>query len=162
MKKLFFLATLIIPSILFAQDSTKTITISEGTIISLQLLQEINSKSANVGDILEFETNEPVIIGDRVIIQKGTKAYGKVTEAAPRKIGGKAGKLNFTIDYLNLPSGKIIKLSSEQRGNGKNKTGAAVAEAILLTPFFLLKKGKNIKFEKGQIFKAFVEKDAEI
>jgi hypothetical protein len=134
----------------------------EGTILTLQLLQEISSKTANVGDVLEFETTEPVIVGDKVLVQKGAKVSGKITEAERRKGMGKAGILNFTIDYLNLPSGKIIKLSGEQKGKGKNKTGAAVAEAVLLTPLFLLKKGKNITFEKGQIFKAFVEKDYEL
>jgi hypothetical protein len=130
--------------------------------MTIQLLQEISSKTANVGDVLEFETIEPVIVGDRVLVQKGAKVTGKITEAERRKGMGKAGVLNFTIDYLNLPSGKIIKLTGEQKGQGKNKTGAAVAEAVLLTPLFLLKKGKNITFEKGQIFKAFVEKDYEL
>lgn len=147
-----------LPTLLKAQDTTKT-TLSEGTIVTIQLLQDISSGTANVGDILLFETSEPVIIGDKVVVQKGAKVTGKVTEAAPRKGLGKAGKLNFSIDYLNLPNGKVIKLTSELKATGKNKTGAAVAEAVLLTPLFLLKKGKNIKFEKGKIFKAFVEAD---
>jgi hypothetical protein len=162
MKKVLLLFAIIFPSILMAQDSTKKVSISEGTVVSLKILQDISSKSANVGDILEFETNEPIIIGDKVIIPIGTKAFGKVTEAAPRKMAGKAGKLNFTISYLNLANGKVIKLSNEQKANGKNKAGAAVAEAVLLTPLFLLKKGKDVKFTKGQIFKAFVERDYEM
>lgn len=162
MKSLFFLLVIILPAMAIAQDSTKKNLLSEGTLVSLQLLKEINSSSANIGDILEFETTEPIIVGDRVIVPKGTKASGRVTEVEPRKIGGRAGKLNFTINYVNLLSGKVIKLNSEQKGVGKNKTGTAIAEAVLLSPLFLLKKGKTIKFEKGQLFKAFVEKDSEI
>lgn len=162
MKKLILVFAIMLPTLLMAQDSTKKVIISEGTIVSLQLLQDISSSSANVGDVLEFETNEPIIIDNMVVVPKGTKASGKVTEATPRKIAGKAGKLNFTIDYLNFANGKVIRLNSEQKGTGKNKTGTAIAEAVLLTPLFLLKKGKNIKFEKGQIFKAFVEKDTEL
>ena len=75
---------------------------------------------------------------------------------------GKAGKLNFTIDYLTIGSGKKVKLTSEIKTEGKAKVGASVAQAVLLTPLFLLKKGKNIKFEAGHEFKVFVESDTEI
>lgn len=91
-----------------SQDSAKKNPPSEGTLVSLQLLKEMNSSSANIGDILEFETTEPIIVTDRVMIPKGTKASGKVIEVEPRKIGGRAGKLSFTINYLNLLNGKVI------------------------------------------------------
>ena len=123
------------------------------------LMQDISSSTANVGDILQFETTEPVIIGDKVLVHKGTKVTGKVTNSEKRKAMGKAGKLEFTIDYLNMPNGKNVRLTGEQKSDGKNKTGAAVAQAVLLTPLFLLKKGKNKKFDKGHIFQVFVEVD---
>jgi hypothetical protein len=143
-------------------DSINKVVVAEGTPVSLQLLQDVSSKTANVGDVLDFETNKPVIVGDRVLIPEGAKAFGKVTEVERRKGFGKAGKLNFTIEYLILANGKVIKLSSEVKGIGKNKAGAAIAEAVLLTPLFLLKKGKNVSFDKGKIFKVFVEQDYEL
>lgn len=141
-------------------DSNKIL--YEGTIVTVKLLKDISSKSANEGDVVEFETSEPVINGSYVLIPAGVKVYGKVTESEKKKMLGKAGKLNFTIDYLTLPNGRTIKLEGEQKGKGKNKGGAAVAEAVLLTPLFLLKKGKNVHFDKGQIFKAFVEKEYQL
>ena len=143
-------------------DSITKVNVSEGTPVSLELLQDISSKTANVGDVLDFETNEPVIVGNRVLIPSGAKAFGKVTEVERRKGFGKAGKLNFTIDYLVLANGKVIKLRNEIKGVGKNKAGAAIAEAVILTPLFLLKKGKNVSFEKGTAFKVFVEQDYEL
>lgn len=138
-----------------AQDSTKVLT--EGTVITIELQQDISSKTNHVGDVLEFLTSEPVIIGDRVLVAKGTPVSGVITDCAKAKGLGKQGKLNFDINYLRMPSGKNVKLTSEIKTEGKNKAGTAVAEAVLLTPLFLLKKGKNIKFEKGHIFKVFVE-----
>jgi ribosomal protein L21 len=161
MKKILLILSICLPSLLMAQDSARN-RLYEGTIVTIQLMQDLSSKNANEGDILEFETTEPIIVGDKVLVHKGAKVTGKVTESARRKGMGKAGKLNFTIDYLTLPGGKIIKLTSEQKVDGKNTTGAAVAQAVLLTPLFLLKKGKDVKFEKGHIFKAFIEKDVEI
>ncbi len=154
-------AFLFFTSAAFAQtDSTKIL--YEGTVVTVQLMQDISSGTNNEGDIIAFEITEPVINGDKIIIPKGTKVTGTITESTKRKGMGKGGKLNFTIDYINMPSGKNIKLTSEIKQSGKNKAGAAVAQAVLLTPLFLLKKGKNIKFDKGNIFKAFIEKDTQL
>ena len=164
MRKIFLsIAVLIISLNLTAQTTiSETKTLSEGTIITVKLLKEISSASSNTGDIIEFETTEPVTVGDHVLIAKGLKVTGKITEAEKRKGLGKAGKLSFSIDYLQLPSGKNVKLTTEVKGKGTAKVGAAVAQAVLLTPLFLLKKGKTIVFKEGDIFKAFVSKDTEI
>lgn len=159
MKQIFFSLVAMLPVALLAQSDSTKLMLPQGTIITVAILQDISSGDAKTGDILEFETTEPVIINDRVLVKKGSKVSGKVTEAAGRKGMGKAGKLNFSIDYLTMPNGKNVKLTTELKADGKNKTGTAVAEAVLLTPLFLLKKGKNIKYEKGHIFKAFVDED---
>ncbi len=158
MKKAILILAFFLPVLSKAQDSTKA-TLSGGTVVTVQLLQDVSSSSANTGDVLMFETAEPVMVADKTTVPKGTKVTGRVIEAAKRKGMGKPGKLNFSIDYLNLPNGKTVKLTSELKADGQDKTGTAVAEAVLLTPLFLLKKGKDVKFAKGQIFKAFVEKD---
>ena len=150
----------LLPFITHAQtDSTKML--PAGTVITISLLQDISSKTSEVGDVLMFETSEPVIIGDRVMVPKGAGVTGKITESERAKGLGKAGTLNFTIDWLKVGS-KNVKLSGEQKTKGSQKTGTAVAEAVLLSPLFLLKKGKNKKFEKGHIFKVFVDSDTKI
>lgn len=163
MKHALITLVMALPFTLTAQttDSTNAnqLLLQEGTVVSLSLMQDISSKKNTAGDVIEFETAEPVIIGDRVAIAKGAKVTGKITECEKAKGMGKAGKLNFTIDYLTTPAGKIIKLTTEIKADGKNKTGTAVAEAVLLTPLFLLKKGKNKEFKKGDPFKAFIAQD---
>ncbi len=170
--KIQFLIMLLIASIAsYSQaDSTKIFIDStankkilyEGTVITIKLLDKISSEESKKGEMVEFEVSEPVIIGDRVFIAKGAKVFGQITEAEKRKGLGKAGKLSFSVNYLQLPSGKNVSLTSEVSGKGKAKVGPAIAEAVLLTPLFLLKKGKKIKFDKGDIFKVFVEKDTEL
>lgn len=159
MKTTIFAMALFFATNLMAQNDSGKVYLSQGTVLTVQLMQDISSATNNEGDIIEFETTEPIIVGDKVLVFKGAKVHGKITESEKRKAMGKAGKLNFTIDYLTMPNGKNVKLSSEMKASGKNKAGAAVAEAVLLTPLFLLKKGKTIKFEKGHIFKAFIGED---
>jgi hypothetical protein len=161
MKTFILLFVNILPISLFAQvDATKIL--SEGTVITVQLLQDISSKTANTGDVLDFETSEQIIVNNNILVPKGEKVTGKVTDSERAKGLGKSGTLKFSIDFLSLADGKIIKLTSDQSAKGQNKLGASVAEAVLLTPLFLLKKGKNIKFEKGHIFKVFVSKDYQL
>ncbi|MFZ8485891.1 hypothetical protein ACO1M9_13665, partial [Staphylococcus aureus] len=65
---------------------------------------------------------------------------------------GKKGKLEFSIEYLYLPSGRPVKLRSsvEKQTNGR---GALVAtSAVLLSPLALFIKGKQAKFEEGTEF----------
>jgi hypothetical protein len=152
-------ALLFIPIFSFAQTDSSKLYLSKGTVINIELQQDLSSGTNNSGDIIQFLVSEPVIVGNTVLVQKGAKVTGRVTQAEGRKGMGKAGKLDFSIDYLAMPNGKNVKLTSELKTSGKNKTGAAVAEAVLLTPLFLLKKGKNVKFEKGHKFAAFVDED---
>ncbi|MBD1364412.1 hypothetical protein IDJ77_11385 [Mucilaginibacter sp. ZT4R22] len=151
---------------LFAQAPAPAVTtkhLSEGSMLTVELMQALSSKTANSGDVLEFQTTEPLIVGDRVILNKGLKVSGRITECQKARGMGKAGSLNFSIDFLTLEDGRIVKLTDvDIKETGKTTTGAAVAEAVLLTPFFLLKKGKNIEYAKGKVFKVFVAKDYEI
>ncbi len=147
MKSIISMLCLFISTTIFAQDKQ---ILSEGTEVTIKLMQDLTSKKANVGDIVDFETTEPIVLNSKVVVPVGSKVTGKVTEASPRKMAGKQGMLSFSIDYLHLPNGKTVKLLGDQKGKGKNKAGAAIAEAVILTPLFLLKKGKDMKFEKDQ------------
>ena len=128
-----------------------TVKLSEGTIISIELKESLSSKTSHVGDVIEFETAEPVIIGDRVILNKGLKVYGSVTQDEPAQTRGKGGILEFNINYLTLADGRIVKLTSLQRTKGKKVTFG-----------YYFVKSKESVFEKGQAFKAFVSKDYDL
>lgn len=160
MKNVLLCLVLLLPVFATAQqDSTKKITLDEGTVVTLLLKQNLSSSKASVGDLVTFETSEPVIVGDKVLLRKGLEAYGKVTEAQKRKELGKSGKLSFSIDYLKLDDGRILKLTAQQKSNGNDKTGTAVAEAAVLSPLFLLKKGKDVKYKIGDKFVAYLAED---
>lgn len=155
--KLFILLLLLLPCCVNAQTEAVKI-ITAGTVVSVILQEDISSKTSDEGKIIHFLTSQPIISGDRVLVPAGAIVTGTITESEKAKGLGKAGKLSFTIDWLSVGE-KKIKLTGEQKANGKQKTGTAVAEAVLLTPLFLLKKGKNKKFDKGQLFQVYVDND---
>lgn len=162
MKNLFVTFFLFIPVILPAQTDSNNVTLQEGTIIKAALTNDISGKEVSVGEKIDFELSENILINDKVVIPKGAKITGSVTEAQRSKALGKKGKLAFSIDYLYLADGKVIKLRSQVEKN-LNGSGAAVAGgAILLSPVALLFHGKNAKYAKGEVFTAYIDKETKL
>jgi len=162
MKK--FLLALVVLSTITANcqtDTSKQI-LYEGTEVHCKISKDISGKNAKVGDQIEFTVAKNVVVGDKILVNEGTRVVGTVTEASGSKALGKKGKLEFSIDYLYLPNGRPVKLRSsvEKQTNGR---GALVATtAVLLSPLALFIKGKQAKFEEGTEFIAYVDKDTYI
>lgn len=150
------------PVLLFSQTDSTNVILQEGTIIKAALTKNISGKEASVGQTVDFELSENVILNDKVVINKGAKITGSVTEAQRSKALGKKGKLAFSIDYLYLTNGKVIKLRSQVEKNLKGSGAAVAAGAILLSPVALLFNGKNAKYEKGEVFTAYVDKETKL
>lgn len=163
MKILLMALLLNIPAFLLAQsDSTTTPVLQEGTIVKAALLNDLNGKDVSVGQTIDFALNEDIVISGKVAIPKGLKITGSVTEAERSKALGKKGKLAFSIDYLYLANGSIIKLRNQIEKNLKGSGTAVVAGAVLLLPVALLFKGKNAKYQKGEVFDAYVDKEVKL
>ena len=162
MKKLAITLLLIFPALLFAQTESREIMIPEGTIVKAVLMQDLNGKEVNVGQTINFELSDNIIMDSRVVLPKGAKITGIVTEAQRSKALGKKGKLSFSIDYLYLTNGKIVKLRSTIEKNLRGSGGIVATTAILVAPLALLIKGKNAKYEIGEVFDAYVDKDTEL
>lgn len=137
--------------------SAKALTLPEGTIIKVAINEDISGKEVEVGQKINFTTTEDLIQGNTVVIHKGLKVVGTVTEAAKSKGLGKKGKLSFNIDYLYLDNGKVVKLRSEVKKNINGAGGLVVASAILISPLALFVHGKNAKYEKGDVFDAYID-----
>lgn len=133
----------------------------EGSLVKCAIKNTIKGGSVNVGDRIDFELAEPLIQGDKVVCQAGAKIIGAVTEARSSGVLGRKGKLAFSIDYLYLPSGQIIKLQS-QNSKRLNGSGVTVAALAVINPLGLLIPGKGAKFEAGTKFDAFVAENTEI
>lgn len=159
MKNLLIAALFALPVVLFAQSETTTISFPEGSLIKVTLIQDLNGKTASVGQTIDFELSEDVILDEQVVIAKGAKIAGTITEAASSKALGKKGKLAFSIDYLYLADGKVVKLRNQVEKNLKGRGAVVATGAILLNPVVLLVPGKNAKYEKGEVFTAYVDED---
>lgn len=153
---------LLIPATLVAQASTTTIKIPDGTPVKLSLLDALSSASANVDDPVHLEVMDDVKLGGTVVIPKGSTASGHVVEVEPKKRMGCGGKLNFSVDHVKAPDGTNVRLRASSTRKGEDKTGTVIVGSVLLSPLFLIMRGKDINIPRGTQFNAYVDGDREI
>ncbi|MGD0360490.1 MAG: hypothetical protein ABSC93_06445 [Bryobacteraceae bacterium] len=139
-----------------------TVKIQDATTVHLSLAETLSSATNKVDDPVTFEVTEDVRIGDIIAIPKGSAAVGHVVEVEPRRRLGRAGKLNFAIDNVKAPDGSNVRLRASSIRKGEDKTGSVIAGTVLLSPLFLLMRGKDVTIEKGTALTVYVDGDREI
>jgi hypothetical protein len=136
--------------------------IPDGTPLRLSLMDTLNSGTNEVDDPIHFDVTEDVKIGDAVAIPKGSTATGHVVEVEPKRRMGRAGKLNFSVDFVKAPDGTNVRLRATSIRKGEDKSGTVIVGTVLLSPLFLIMHGKDINIPKGTQFGAYVDGDREI
>jgi hypothetical protein len=139
-----------------------TLKVPDSTPVRLSLMDTLSSGTNGVDDPVHFEVTEDVKVGDVVAIPKGSTASGHVVEVEPRRRLGRSGTLNFAIDYVKAPDGTNLRLRASSTRKGEDKTGTVIVGSVLLSPLFLIMRGKDINIPKGTQFNAYVDGDREI
>jgi hypothetical protein len=155
-----FLAILCVPAVLRGQQPTpRSIKIPDGTPLRLSLLDALSSATNSVDDPIGFEVTEEVKVGDVVVFPRGTPARGHVVEVEPKRRLGRAGKLNFSVDNAKAPDGTNVRLRASSLRKGEEKSGTVIIGTVLLSPLFLIMRGKDVNIPKGTNFTAYVDGD---
>lgn len=163
MKNLFLLAcSLFVLSTASAQDSlsTKKITIPEGTVIKVKSLSAFDSKTVSEGDIVDFAVFEDLEINGTVAIKEGAIVNAFIESSEKAKGLGKQGNLKVQFNYTKAADGSKVPLRSTKGTlSGEGTAGSAIALAAVVSPLFLLKKGKEAKVTQGKMMEAYVSRD---
>jgi hypothetical protein len=132
----------------------------------LRLSRNISSENATVGESVDFEVLEEVMIDGVVVVPKGGTAIATVTEAVPKRRMGRAGKLEIVLDYVRLTDkDKAAVRAIKDAKGGSHTVGMTVgivATGLLFwpaAPFFLFMHGKDITIPKGAEITAYVNGD---
>lgn len=144
-------------------------TLLDGTPVRLRLTQSVSSEEAKTGEEVPFEVLEEVDINGVAVIKKGDTAFATIIKAEPKKMMGRAGKLDMSISYVRLSDQEKITLRAEKTAKGKNDavgiTVGIVATGVLFfpaAPLFLLRHGKEISIPQGSLITAYVVGDTHI
>ncbi len=128
---------------------TRDVVLPEGTEFSVVTVDEMSSKTANKDDIAPMRTDEPVVVGNQVVIPKG--AFVKASVAEVKRAGhfGHAGTLSLKVESTTASDGQKIPLRASKSSSGDSHMGATVALTVLFGPLGLLKHGNDVKYSAG-------------
>src|SRR6266581_671516 len=105
MKTKLTLATLLTAGMAMAQ-----VIVPEGTRIRVRLDANLSSETAELGQTVDFAVTQEVRSGDSVVIANGARAMGSIVTAQAKRRMGRGGKLDFTIERVQLVDGNWLNV----------------------------------------------------
>src|ERR1700688_3048149 len=152
-----------------ANGPSKGFVLEDGTAVTLRLGRSLSSADAHAGDRVDFEVAEEVSVNRIVVIPKDSPASGIVITAHKKRRMGRAGKLDITIDSVQLVDGEKAPLRAVKESQGGSHTGimagGMVATSLIVwpaAPVFLLMHGKDVTIPKGTEVTAYVSGDVKL
>jgi hypothetical protein len=141
--------------------------IEDSTPAKLRLQRNVSSADAQIGDKIDFDVLDDVIVSGMLVIPKGSVAWGTVTEAQPKRRMARGGKLDVNIDSVRLSDGEKCPLRAVKYVEGGGHTGAMTAGIVATghlvslpaAPFFLFMHGKDVTIPEGTEITAYVNGD---
>jgi hypothetical protein len=122
-----------------ADAAPRGIVLKRGNKIVVTADEAVSSKTSNAGDHFEASIAEPVVVGDNVVIPRGAKARGTVTDAkSAGKFKGNAA-ISVTLTSVTVHGEeyrlKTTEVTRAGKGRGKRTAvgaggGAAVGAII--------------------------------
>ncbi|MBA3715402.1 MAG: hypothetical protein H0W76_23595 [Pyrinomonadaceae bacterium] len=131
--------------------------IPDGTELSVVTTEEISSKTATEGDLVNFKIEDDLVVNNQIVIAKGTLAKGTISAAEKSGRLGKGGKLGIKVESTTTVDNQKIKLRASQGKQGDDKTGTTIALIALFGVFGFLKKGNNAKIKEGTKIKVYTD-----
>jgi hypothetical protein len=112
-------ATMVMGSVARAQQSAQGgtdaaaggLTLASGTTLNAVLNGSIDSKKAKVGDAVSAHSTEALNSGGKIVVPKGAKLLGHVTEAAARGKGDAESAVGIKFDKAVMKKGEEVPLS---------------------------------------------------
>lgn len=148
---------------------SKGFVLEDSTPVKLRINRTISSADAHVGDTVDFEVLEEVLVNNVLVVPKGGLAYATVTDAQAKRRMARGGKLDINIDYVRLSDDEkaALRAVSEVKGGGHTgaMTGGMVATSLVFfpaAPFFLFMHGKDTSIPKGTEITAYVNGDMKL
>lgn len=95
-----------------AQAGQNSASLAQGTTMNAVLTKPVDCKKSKPGDKVEGKTTENTKSGGQVVVPKGSKLVGHVTEAKARGKGESESSLGFVFDKAILKNGQEVLLNA--------------------------------------------------
>jgi BON domain len=105
-----------------------TVTIPEGTIVTVRTIDSIDSKVNTTGQTFRASLDAPIVVGDRVVVPRGLNVNLKLVEASSAgKFKGRS-ELTVSLDSFTF-QGRTYQVASsdvQEKGGSRGKRSAEV------------------------------------
>jgi hypothetical protein len=124
------------------------------TEVWLSANQEVTSKRIKEGHKFPLSVSRDVMIGNFVVIPRGTPAEGQISYRTGKGAFGKSAKIEF--DLLNITlNGRVIPVGGHYRIEGRGNTGAAVGAVVAVGVFGAFVTGRSAVIAQGSEYRSF-------
>ena len=137
-------------------------TLPANTELLMRLSQEVNSKRMKEGETFRVALAQDVMIGNFIVLPKGTPGTGYVSYRTGKGAFGKSAKMEITMRSLDLPNGRTIALTGMTRQEGTGNTGATVGTAVAVGVFSAFVTGRSAIFAEGREVRGFTREAVEV
>lgn len=107
-RSLMVLCLSLLSGIASAADAPETVRFDFGATLNAVLSNNLDARKNKAGDTVKATTSEDLKAGGVVVIPKGAKLVGHVTEAQPAAKGGGQARLGVEFDRAELKDGRQI------------------------------------------------------
>jgi PDZ domain/PEGA domain len=143
--------------------------LQDGTPIRLRFNHNVSSADATVGQSVDLEVLEEVVVNGVAVVPKTGTALATVTEAEPKRTMGRAGKLEIVLDFVRLADNEKAPIRAVKEGKGGSHTAGMtigiVATSLVFwpaAPLLLFIHGKDITIPKGAEVIGYVNGDMKL
>lgn len=137
-------------------ESANLASLPANTEIILSMNEDLTTKGGKIDEGYKFGLSVAydVMMGDYVVIPKGTPATGEVTWKTGKGAFGKSGKMEIELRHVDL-NGRRVPVTGKYRQEGEGNTVATVGTVILVGVFAGFVTGKSARIPQGRELKAF-------
>lgn len=155
--RLLFATTLSLVSLTHHANAQSPAVLKAGTLVVLETTTPISSKDAQAGQSIGMRVKYDVMVDGRTVIKAGAPGSGQVTAADHHRGMGKEGTLAIKPGVVQAVDGQMVPLTGAGTSSaGSKSVGSAIALAVVVSPLFLLHKGKEASIPAGYEMQANV------
>jgi hypothetical protein len=134
-----------------------------GTAVQLETRNELTTehKALRVGQQVEMDVLQPVLLNAQVVIPAGSRAMGEITTVRNKGMWGKSGGFTGRVLYVEA-NGRQIRLNGSFTDRGETGTGGVVASVALLPVAGFFVTGTSARLAPGTHVTAFVAEEVAV
>jgi hypothetical protein len=118
-------------------------------------------KKLRVGQRMQLEVAEAVVLNGQTVIPVGSPATGEITDVRNKGMWGKSGRINARVLFVRA-NGRQIRLTGQFDDKGVTGTAGVVAAIAFVPVAGFFTTGTSAKIPLGAPVKAFLDEDLEI